>query len=69
MTGRVVYVSSHRPKRYHRFTNCNGLNSTAIAGDRIVEILHREATTRGLTPCGTCHPAPALSAVVTTEVL
>lgn len=59
----AVYVSSHRPKRYHAGPACNGLNSTELAGDRIISIAHREALSKGLTACGTCHPKPALAVV------
>lgn len=61
MSTRTVYRSTWRPRKYHASANCNGLNSTALAGDHIEPIPHRLAVADGLEPCRTCQPPAALT--------
>lgn len=58
-----LYASARSGRRYHRYRECIGLNSTDLAGDPIPAITHAEAARRGLTPCAVCSPPPLLTVV------
>lgn len=69
LRSRTVYVSGHRPSRYHDLSDCTGLNATQMAGDRIDSIPLGAAIARGLTPCRACDPPGALSVAPSQEAV
>lgn len=69
MAATPLFASTRGGTRYHSTPMCEGLSSTAAAGDPIPQISRTEALRRKLLPCALCSRAgmtqvPPLRAVV-----
>lgn len=59
-----LYASTRGGTRYHSDYRCEGLNSTALAGDPIPEVTRAECIRRKLLPCAICRPAQVTALAV-----
>lgn len=62
----TLYAARRGGTRYHRYAECNGLNSTAASGDPIDPVTRTQAIDRKLLPCALCDPPRIVALSVVT---